>query len=169
MRCTFFRQATFRRDTLPGAAWLFAIVLTIALPALAQTGANVQLTNSDVIKMVKAGVPEGVIVRTIQVSEPAFVMTPNELVELKHKHVPDTVLGAMMDSQGAGRMQPYQPQQAYPPVQVSGQHIHQLPNIDAAIRLEDRSVAKVQVRKNQIKVEKAGIPLFSVKWKVNEK
>ena len=157
-----------RYTALHRAALLLAVVTTIALPLIAQNPAYVQLTNSDVIKMVKAGVPEAVILRAIQVSEPAVVVTPDALIELKHKHVPDTVLGAMMDSQGAARMQPVEPPTAYPPVHVSGTHIHQLPNIDATVRLEDHSVGKVQVRKNEIKVEKAGIPLFSVKWKIND-
>jgi len=158
MRCTAFHRAGL----------LLAVVTIFALPLIAQNPAYAQLTNSDIIKMVKAGVPEAVIVRTIQVSEPAFVMTPDALVKLKHKHVPDGVLGAMMDSQGAARMQPMEPPAAYPPAHVSGTHIHQLPNIDASIRLEDHSVGKFQVRKNQIKVEKAGVPLFSVSWKVND-
>jgi hypothetical protein len=41
---------------------------------------------------------------------------------------------------------------------------HHLPNLDATVRLADKTVGKVQVRKNEIKVEKAGVPLLSVKW-----
>ena len=137
----------------------------LALTVAAQSSAS--LTNTDIEKMLKAQVPEAVILRTIQVSQPNFVLTPDALVSLKHHHVPDSILGAMMDSQSGMQMQHVQPPMMYPPVHSSGSHIHQLPNIDAAIRLDDKSIGKVQVRKNEIKVEKAGVPLLSVKWKVN--
>jgi hypothetical protein len=39
--------------------------------------------------------------------------------------------------------------------------------VDATVRLDSKTIGKVQVRKNEIKVEKAGVPLFSVKWKEN--
>jgi hypothetical protein len=149
---------------------LVACFLAIAISAFAQDHSSVRVTNSDVVKMVKAGVPEAVIVRTIQVSEPAFALTPDALVELKHKHVPDRVLGAMMENQtGPSALPPGVPIVEYwgPPVATT--HIHQLPNVDASFRIDGKTSEKVQVRKSQIKIEKAGVPLFSVKWKVNEK
>ena len=147
--------------------FLFCLLI-LRVAGFAQSYTPVPLTNSDIEKMVKAHVPDGVILRTIQVSQPNFVLTPDALVNLKHHHVPDSVLGAMVNSQSGMQMQPVQPLVTYPATHGSGTHIQQLPNIDAAIRLDDKSVGKVQVRKNEIKVEKAGVPLFSVKWKVNE-
>jgi hypothetical protein len=139
----------------------------LALPALAQDQAAVRLTNSDVVKMVKAGIPESVIVREIQISEPNFNTTPNALVDLKHHHVPDGVLCAIMDSQTGARMAQPEPPTVYVEAPAFPAHFHRLPNIDAAFRIDSKTIGKVEVRSNQIKLEKAGIPLFSVKWKEN--
>lgn len=139
-----------------------------AIPTLAQNQDAVRLTNSDVVKMVNAGVPESVIVREIQVTEPNFNISPDALVSLKHKRVPDSVLGAIVDSQAGARMAQLEPP---PTVYVAGPafpaHPHRLPNVDAIFRVDSKTSGKVEVRANQIKVEKAGIPLFSVKWKEN--
>jgi hypothetical protein len=141
-------------------------VLTI--PTLAQNQTAVRLTNSDVVKMVNAGIPESVIVREIQVAEPNFNIGPDALVSLKHKHVPDSVLGAIVDSQtGARSAQPESPPTVYVAGPAFPVHSHRLPNVDAVFRIDSKTSGKVEVRANQIKVEKAGIPLFSVKWKEN--
>jgi hypothetical protein len=143
-------------------------IAVLAVPTLAQNQAVVRLTNSDVVKMVNAGIPESVIVREIQMSEPNFNVTPDGLISLKRHHVPNGVLGAMVDSQ-AGEWLP----RAVPPgtVYAAGpafpQHFHRLPNVDATVRLGPKTAGKVQIRANQIKVEKAGVPLFRVTWKVN--
>lgn len=141
----------------------------LAIPTLAQNQATVRLTNSDVVKMVNAGIPESVIVREIQVAEPNFNISPDALVSLKHKHVPDSVLGAIVDTQtGARIVQPEPPPAVYGAAPGFPAHSHRLPNIDAAFRIDSKTSGKVEVRANQIKVEKAGIPLFSVKWKENK-
>ena len=140
----------------------------LAIPTLAQNQATVRLTNSDVVKMMKAGIPESVIVREIQVAEPNFNTTPGALINLKHQHVPDSVLGAIVDSQTGARMaQPEPPPTVYGGAPTLPSHSHRLPNVDAAFRIDSKTTGKVQIRANQIKVEKAGIPLFSVKWKEN--
>jgi hypothetical protein len=148
--------------------WLLAIVLAYIAPCLAQDQPEPALTNSDVVKMVNAGIAESVIERSIEVSGTNFVTTPDALISLKQHHVPDGVLAAMVDSRAGARMR-----EAIPPpmVYVPGQpalHVHhQLPNVDATVRLDSKTIGKVQVRKNEIKVEKSGVPLFSVKWKEN--
>ena len=154
-----------------GCTRIFLFVGTMAVmavPILAQNQIAVRLTNSDVVKMVKSGIPESVIVREIQVSEPDFNTIPDALISLKHHHVPDSVLGAIVDSQTGTRMaQPEPP----PAVHVAGPafpaHSRRLPNVDAAFRIDSKTAGKVQIRANQIKVEKAGVPLFSVTWKVS--
>jgi hypothetical protein len=131
--------------------------------------APASLTNADVVKMVKAGVPESVIVRTIQISEPSFSITPDSLIALKHQHVPDNVMAAMVDRQAApATMGANAPAIQYTGGQPHTVHIHQLPNLDVAIRVDSKTTGKVEIRKNKIKVEKAGVPLFTVSWKVNE-
>lgn len=149
-------------------SFVFVILVSFALPTLAQNPVAVRLTNSDVVKMVNAGIPESVIVREIQVSETNFNASPDGLIKLKHEHVPDGVLAAIVDSQAGARMS-----QAEPPAVIYAAgpgfptHSHRLPNVDASFRIDSKTSGKVEVRANQIKVEKAGVPLFSVKWKDN--
>lgn len=147
---------------------LLAVALACAGSCFAQDQSERPLTNSDVVKMVNAGIPENVIERSIEVSGTNFLTTPDALISLKQHHVPDGVLAAMVDSRAAERMRVAVP----PPIGYAtgplASHPHrQLPNVDATLRLDSKTTGKVQVRKNEIKVEKAGVPLFSVKWKEN--
>ncbi len=148
---------------------LLAIVLAFVVPCLAQDQSDRPLTNSDIVKMVNAGIPESVIVRAIEVSGTNFVTTADALISLKQHRVPDGVLAAILDSQAGARMRQVEPPAtAYATAQSAVSHPHhQLPNVDATLRLDSKTTGKVQVRENQIKVEKAGVPLFSVKWKEN--
>jgi hypothetical protein len=153
-----------------GCTRIFLFVGTmavLAVPILAQNQIAVRLTNSDVVKMVKAGISESVIVREIQAAEPNFNTTPDALINLKHQHVPDSVLGAIVDSQTAKMAQPEPPPTVYVAGPAFPAHSHRLPNVDAAFRIDSKTAGKVQIRANQIKIEKAGIPLFSMKWKEN--
>ena len=149
-------------------ACLLAIVLAFIAPGLAQDQSDRPLTNSDVVKMVNAGIPESVIVRDIEVSGTNFVTAADALISLKQHHVPDSVLAAIVDSQATSKMrQAGPPAMAYTAAQSASHPHRQLPNVDATLRLDSKTTGKVQVRKNEIKVEKAGVPLFSVKWKEN--
>lgn len=148
---------------------LLAIVLAFVVPCLAQDQSDRPLTNSDIVKMVNAGIPESVIVRAIEVSGTNFVTTADALISLKQHRVPDGVLAAILDSQAGARMRQVEPPgTADATAQSAVLHPHhQLPNVDATLRLDHKTTGKVQIRKNQIKLEKAGVPLFSVKWKEN--
>ena len=158
MRCAKFSRIFF---VLPG-------LLLLLTPAFGQAAADRPLTNSDIVKMVRAGLPESVIVREIQTSEPNFNATPDGLISLKHQHVPDGVLGAIVESQAGVRTWPAAPPGVvYAAGPSSSPHSRKLPNVDAAFRIDSKTTGQVQIRANQIKVEKAGVPLFSVKWKVN--
>jgi hypothetical protein len=144
---------------------LLAVLVAVAMPALAQSQADTLLTNADVVKMVKAGVPENVILRKVQMSGSNFVTSPDALIELKRQHVPDDVMAAMLDSEAAMRMPPGDPNAAPPVVFHSANtHLHHLPTFDAALRIDSKT-EKVSVGKNQIKVEQAGVPIFTLKWK----
>ena len=145
-------------------AIVLAILLATVTPSLAQSAADV-LTNADIVKMVKAGIPESVIVRKVQGSESNFATSPNALIELKRQHVPDDVMEAMLDSEAAMRMPPADPNAAPPAVfRSSNERPHHLPTFDAALRIDSKT-EKVSVGKNQIKVEQAGVPIFTLKWK----
>lgn len=142
--------------------------LLLALPAasLAQAPAEDTLTNSDIVRMVKAGIPESIILREIQGSETNFVTSANALIELKKQHVSDRVLYAILVS-GSGTRGPQAEPLAAPmaAAQTAAPHPHQLPTFDAAVQLDSKTTAKVSVSKNHIKVERSGVPLFSLKWK----
>ena len=142
-----------------------AILLAVAMPCLAQAPGNALLTNADIVKMVKAGLPESVIMRKVQMSESNFVTSPDALIELKRQHVPDDVMAAMLDSEAAMRMPPAEADAGSPAVFRSANgHPHHLPTFDAAVRIDSKT-EKVSVGKNQIKVEQAGVPIFTLKWK----
>ena len=141
-------------------AIVLAVLLAVAIPSLAQSPADSPLTNADIVKMVKAGVPESVILRKVQISESNFATSPNALIDLKRQHVPDDVMAAMVDSEAAMRMPPGDANTVPPAVP----HLHHLPTFDAAIRIDSKT-EKVSVGKNQIKVEQAGVPIFTLKWK----
>ena len=60
-----------------------------------------QLTNADVINMVKAGVPQSAIVTSIQSTPTQFDLSPNGLGSLRRAGVSQAILGAMQASGGA--------------------------------------------------------------------
>jgi hypothetical protein len=60
------------------------------------------LTNDGVVKMVKAGLPESVIIQKIRTSERKFDTSTDALVRLKSAGVPDKVIEAMMGAPAPG-------------------------------------------------------------------
>jgi len=69
-------------------------------PAPAQSGASAQLTNQDVLEMLKAGLSLDLILAKIGSSSTKFDTSPPTLAELKTAGVPDGVLMAMVKSTG---------------------------------------------------------------------
>jgi hypothetical protein len=150
------------------ASGLLAVILVIAIPSLAQSPKDGPLTNADLVRLVKAGIPENTILRVMQVSETSFTTNVNALIELKHHHVPDRVIDALLDSRGGGAGNQTEP--AADLISTAGPltaGTHRLPNFDAAVRFNGKSNAKIAVRQNHIKVENAGHPLFTLSWKEN--
>jgi hypothetical protein len=79
------------------------LVLAVALAALllnplggAPSSAQEVLTNDSVIGMVKAGLPESVIISKIRTSERKFDTSTDGLIKLKAAKVPDKVIEAMV-------------------------------------------------------------------------
>jgi len=68
------------------------LFVTLTLAALAQEA----LTNESVVKMIKAGLGEGVIVEMIQSQPGSYSLTPDDLVKLKDQGVGDKILAAMI-------------------------------------------------------------------------
>jgi len=79
------------------------LVLTMAVmsPAiLAQDGnsGGEILTNDKVITMVKAGLPNSIVVNKIHASKSSFNTSTDELIRLKNSKVPDDIINAMVEA-----------------------------------------------------------------------
>lgn len=75
------------------------IVLIVSCAALAQEA----LTNDSIIKMVKAGLSQDVIVSMVRSQPSSYTLTPDQLIALKSAGVPDAVVSAMVNKNvGAG-------------------------------------------------------------------
>jgi hypothetical protein len=154
------------RTRVSQLAVLLAVV-TLSLTCFAQSQNDGPITNADLERMVKAGLSETTILRVMQVSPTNFATSANALIDLKHHHVSDAIINALLDNRGGAVASPFE-SQASSPVDIFGPHMpgtHQLPNLDAALRLNSNTTAKVSVRQNRIKVERSGVPLFSLTWK----
>jgi hypothetical protein len=148
---------------------LFILLITFSLllsfPLLAQTAAEHPLTNADIVKMMKAGLPESIIVRAIQTSQTNFQTDAGSLIDLQRRGASEGILGSVLDSRSGGG----QPMTgALPFANGQGHSVaapHHLPNFQADLKIKSHSLAKISMKENQIKVDKAGSPLFELKWK----
>jgi hypothetical protein len=66
-----------------------------------RAGAQEVLTNDSVVKMVKAGLPDAVIIQKIRASERKFDTSSDALIKLKGAGVPDKVIEAMVGGPAA--------------------------------------------------------------------
>jgi hypothetical protein len=94
-----FRRTRFVRSALVVAVALIGLLLgpLTAAPSLAQE----VMTNDSVIGMVKAGLPDSVIIAKIRASERKFDTSTDGLVKLKAAKVPDGVIEAMISGGAA--------------------------------------------------------------------
>ena len=124
------------------------------------------LTNADIVKMTKAGLSESIILREIQISRTDFSTSPAALIELKKHGVPESVLGAVLDSRlGASRFAADSQPIPYIPAHSATRGPHHLPSFEADMRLDSKTQEKLSVGQNHIKLEQSGVPVFSLKWK----
>ena len=85
------------------ALLLLVLCLSCATTAvLAQQGQQ-PLTNADVIKMVKSGLPASVISNAIQANDTDFDVSANGLIALQKAGVPQTVMDAMISASSKKR------------------------------------------------------------------
>ncbi|HLW75483.1 MAG TPA: hypothetical protein VKS01_00840 [Bryobacteraceae bacterium] len=109
--------------------------LILALCAVTLFAAAQETLNNDsVVKMVKAGLGENIIVSMIQNQPGKYSVTPDDMVKLKQQNVSDNILAAMM-AKGSGGGTPPVPGPAAaaastPPVSAD---IDLPPNIDVGI------------------------------------
>src|SRR5215471_6812651 len=69
---------------------------------LAQTA----LTNDAIVKMVKAGLSEDIVISTIKSQQGQFATSADDLITLKKAGVPDKVISAMIDKGSAPAANP---------------------------------------------------------------
>jgi hypothetical protein len=147
---------------------LLVLSLALAVPALAQAPSESPLSNADVAKMLKAGIPESIILRKIQTSETDFHTGAGALIELKKQGASENILGAVLDSQ-AIRSNYASGASAGPNIlgHTAPPRTYRLPSFEADVRLNSNKREKITVGKNHIKVEQSGVPVFNLKWKEN--
>ncbi len=148
------------------AQLIFLVIFLLVLPIFAQAPTDNVLTNADIVKMVKAGLPESIIVREIQMSRTNLGTSPAALIELKKQGASERILGAILDS----RMSTSTPEpeaRATPRVvaQAATPGLHHMPSFQADMRINPTINGKLSMSHNQVKLERAGVPLFSLKWK----
>ena len=77
-------------------------VLRLLCVCAVLAGAQDVLNNDSIIKMVKAGLGEGVVVSMVQSQPGKYSLTADDLVKLKQQGVPDKVMAAMVSKGTAG-------------------------------------------------------------------
>jgi len=153
-----------RRARLVQMIFLLALVFALPVPFSAQAVTDNALTNADIVKMVKAGIPESIILREIQTSRTDFNTGPSGLIELRNHGASEGILAAVLDSRGGANRSLAEPA-ASPRTQSAAPGAHRLPTFQADLKIKSNSLAKVSMTQNHIKVERAGVPLFDLKWK----
>jgi len=76
------------------------VVIAIVICCLGN--AQETLTNDSVVKMVKAGLSEGIILSMVRTQPGKYTVTPEKLIDLKSAAVPDRVVSAMIEKGGNG-------------------------------------------------------------------
>jgi len=146
--------------------FVLAFVLSFPVRSSAQVPPDSALTNADIVKMTKAGIPDSIILREIQMLPSDLNISPAALVDMKKHGVSDSVLGAIVDSGLAANGSASASQQIpYIPARSATQGLHHVPSFEADIQLDSKTRGKLSVGQNHIKLERAGVPLFSLKWK----
>lgn len=131
-------------------------LLALSMVCVAQAPANSALTNADIVKMMRAGLPESIIVREIRQSGGTLNTTPDALIQLKKQGASERILSAVLDSHAGP--EPYPMYEGYGP-----SHPH-MPSFQADVRVKSNKHATISVGHNHVAVQKGGAPLFSVTW-----
>ena len=133
---------------------LLTCLLALSMVCVAQAPGNSALTNADIVKMMRAGLPESIIVREIRQSGATFNTTPDALIQLKKQGASERILSAVLDAH-AGPEPRYE---GYGP-----SHPH-MPSFQADVRVKSKKPAVISVGHNHVAVAKGGAPLFSLTW-----
>ena len=142
------------------------LTFLLALPGLAQAPTDQVLTNADIVKMMKAGLPESVILREIQMSNTDFATSPAALIELKKQGASERILGAVLDSRmGISQSQPGPRATPRIVAQVAAPDLHHLPSVEADMRINSTANGHLSMGHNHIQVEHSGVSVFSLEWR----
>jgi len=79
------------------AAFLF-LILALSQAALSSQAQEQPLTNADVVKMVKAGLSEDLIIQRIKTAKTGFDLSTDQILKLKDASVPESIIKAMLAS-----------------------------------------------------------------------
>jgi hypothetical protein len=132
--------------------------------ALAQDGSSQNvLTNAGVAKMVKAGLPENIIVRAIAMSRTSFDTSPAGLIELRKRGASEAVLNTVLDSWNNGGM----PLPVATPGEEARSGGGQMPSFRAKVGINKKVHESIAVGHNHVEVHGSGIPAISVDWQTN--
>jgi hypothetical protein len=153
-------EVSMRRARFVVLAFFLPLMLWLPLSSQAQTQTGPGMTNADIVKMLKAGVPESIIVRAIQGSGTTFNTSADALIDLRKHGASEPVLGALLDRRSAPA-----PATVLPGTPAAASGPPRLPNLQADLKIKSHSLAKISMSQNHIKVEEAGAPLFDLKWK----
>lgn len=136
---------------------LFLPILSLGLRA--QDASQSALSNAGLIKMVRAGLPESIILREIQMSRTNFDTSPNGLIDLRKHGASEAVLHAVLDSWNGGGM----PMAAAMPggEGAPGPHVA---GFKANVHINKKVHESVAVGHNHVEVHGSGIPGISVDW-----
>jgi hypothetical protein len=149
----------FRWSFLIRIGFLFLASAT----CLAQTASDSVLTNGSVGKMVKSGVPEGIVIREIQLSRTSFDTSPAGLIDLRKHGASENVLNAVLDSWNGGGM-PLPAGMAQGDGAPRAGHMN---GFHANVKINKKAHESITVGHNHVEVQGSGIPAISVDWQTN--
>lgn len=130
-------------------------LLVLSIACLAQAPGN-GLTNADIVKMMRAGLPESIIVREIHQSGGFLNTSPDALIQLKKLGASERILSAVLDSHSGP--------EPYPRYEGAGPSHPHMPSFQADVRVKSKKPATISVGHNHVAVAKDGAPVFSVTW-----
>jgi hypothetical protein len=142
---------------------LLGFLLTVAIAGVAQTAPDSVLTNAGLGKMVKAGLPESVIIREIQLSRTSFDTSPAGLIDLRKHGASEAVLHAVLDSWNSGGM----PMPASMPGEDGAPRTAHMTGFHANVKINKKAHESITVGHNHVEVQGSGIPAISVEWQTN--
>lgn len=87
---------------------------TVAAQALATKQDKKPLANPDIIRMVKSGLAEGVVISAIEANDSSFDVSADALIALKQAGISQNIIAAMLASASRRRTSPAQMQAAAP-------------------------------------------------------